>query len=206
MVENSLLPKDLDCQAERLLSTLSGPAGSPEGQLAANVIILDPTNGQILAYVDDPNSNLDPASFPGHPPGSLLTPFVYLTSFARGFTPASLVWDISTEEVPAEIDNLDLQEHGPIRLRIALANDYLVPAAQIINRVGSDNILRTLFQLGLYPPTDEPGGLTDNFDPSILLEGGEVTLLKAVQAMGILANQGVSSGILARSKSSLRGS
>ncbi|HWQ84686.1 MAG TPA: Ig-like domain-containing protein, partial [Anaerolineales bacterium] len=194
-VENSILPEDHDCQAERLLPTLSGPAGSPPGQLAANVIILDPTNGQILAYVDDPNSNLDPAGLPGHPPGSLLTPFIYLTSFTRGFTPASLLWDIPSEEVMAEIDNLDRQEHGPMRLRIAMANDYLVPAAQIMNRIGFDNIQRTMQQFGLLPFYNDEGSLPDNLDQSILIEGGELTLLDAVQALGILANQGVASGI-----------
>lgn len=194
-VQSSVLPKDLDCQAERLLPTLSGLAGSPEGQLAANIIILNPTNGQILAYVSDPNSDLDPASFPGHPPGSLLTPFIYLTSFTRGFTASSLVWDISSEGVPAEIDNLDTEENGPMRLRIAMANDYLVPAAQIVEQVGSENILRTMQQLGLYSISDELSTTPDGFDSSILVEGGEVTLLKMVQAMGIFANQGVLSGI-----------
>ena len=194
-VEASFLPKDLDCQAERLLPTLSGATGSPQGELAANVIILDPTNGQILAYVDDPNSNLDPASIPGHPPGSLLTPFIYLTSFTRGFTPGSLVWDISSEDVLVTIDKLDELDHGPMRLRIALANDYLAPATQIMNRIGFDNILRTLRQLGLYSSSDEFGASPDNLDQSILLESGEVTLLRVVQAMGVLANQGVISGI-----------
>jgi membrane peptidoglycan carboxypeptidase len=194
-VEDALLPTDLDCEAERLLPTLSGASGSPEGQLAVNVLILDPTNGHILAYVADPNSNLDPASFPGHTPGSLLTPFIYLTSFTRGFTPSSLVWDISTEEVPAEIDNLDEEEHGPMRLRLALANDYLVPAAQIMEQVGAENILRTLQQFGLYSSTDEPVSASEHFNSSILLDGGEVTLLKMVQAMGIFANQGILAGI-----------
>lgn len=194
-IENSALPEDLDCPTERLLPTLSGLAGSPEGQLAANVVILDPTNGQVLAYLDDPNSNLDPSSFPGHSPGSLLTPFIYLTSFTRGFTPSTLVWDISTESVPTEIDNLDRQEHGPMRLRIAMANDYLVPAAQIIEQVGAENILRTMVQFGLYSSTDGASSTPDNLDASILVEGGEVSLLRMAQAMGILANQGVSSGI-----------
>ena len=194
-VENSLLPEGLDCQAERLLTTLSGPAGSPEGQLATNVIILDPGNGQILAYVDDPNSNLDPASFPGHPPGSLVTPFIYLTSFTRGFTPASLVWDISTEDVLPEIDSLDEPKHGPMRLRMALANDSLVPAAQVMDSVGPENVYRTMRQFGLLISSEKSDSLPANLDQSILLDGGEVTLLSIVQAMGVFANQGVLAGI-----------
>jgi len=194
-VEDSLIPEELDCQAERLLPTLSGPAGSPEGQLAANVVILDPGTGQILAYVDDPNSNLDPSSLPGHPPASLLTPFIYLTSFTRGFTPASLVWDISTEDVLPEIDTLDEQKHGPMRLRIALANDILIPAAQVMDRVGPENIYRTIRQFGLLTSSDEQDSLPENLDQSILLDGGDVTLLSFVQAMGVFANQGVLAGI-----------
>jgi len=194
-VEDSLLPEGLDCQAERLLPTLSGPAGSPEGQLAANVVILDPGTGQILAYVEDPNSNLDPSSLPGHPPASLLTPFIYLTSFTRGFTPASLVWDISNEDVLPEIDSLDEQKHGPMRLRMALANDILVPAAQVMERVGPENIYRTIRQFGLLTSSDELDSLPENLDQSILLDGGEITLLSIVQAMGVFANQGVLAGI-----------
>ncbi len=181
-----------DCEADRLLPSLALDGGSFD-DLAANIIILDPLSGQILAMLGETTPGLDPAQPPGHPPGSLLTPFAYLTAFTRGFNPASLLWDIPTSfnESLTQISNPDQDFYGPMRLRLALANDYLIPALTTVNQIGAENVLRTMGQFGITLSTDR----TEMTVPEcpgceIILDGSEATLLDLTQAYGILANLG----------------
>ena len=122
-----------DCKAARLLPAL------PESNLidpSTSALILDPRDGQILAMVGDTNP---------HPAGTLLTPFVYLTGFTRGLGPASLVWDIPR----GDLQNPDGQLHGPVRLRAALVNDYLIPSADVLEQMGAQNAVNTARSFGL---------------------------------------------------------
>lgn len=74
---------DDGCQSARLLPTLLREDAAAAPGLDANVVVIDPSTGQVLALVGDARQ--------AHTPGSLLSPFVYLTAFTRGFSPASLV-------------------------------------------------------------------------------------------------------------------
>ncbi len=133
---------ETNCDAARYLSAL------PQSNLAqpsASALVLDPRDGQILAFVGETGAGGESAFVAAHRPGSLLTPFVYLTGFARGLGPASLVWDVPH----GNIQNPDLAFHGPMRLRAALANDYLVPALDVMDQMGADNALRTARSFGL---------------------------------------------------------
>ncbi len=182
-----------DCNAARLLPSLAVEDGSYD-DLHANIIISNPLTGQIHAMVGETTPGLDPAHSPGHNPGSLLTPFVYLTAFTRGFHPASLLWDIPylfSEEV-SQITNPTAEFRGPMRLRLALANDYLIPALDTIYQIGAENVWRTVGQFGMPMAFQTPEASPMPECPSCqyLLDGGEVTLLEMTQAFGILANQG----------------
>jgi membrane carboxypeptidase/penicillin-binding protein len=181
------------CQAARLLPTLPQSQAPPTG-LAANVVVLDPLTGQILAMVGDSQQGLDPAHLPGRPPGSMLTPFIYLTAFTRGFSPASLVWDIPLEQFDftTNILNPETEFQGPMRLRTALANDYLSPAIQTMLQIGPESIWRTTQQVGLNSLAAESTAMPSACQGcELLFTGGEVTLLKLVQAYSTFANQGL---------------
>lgn len=176
-----------ECQAARLLPTI--PGGDPSqlpASLSANMVVLEPKTGKILAMVGDPTPGSDPAHLPGHPPGSLFTPFIYLTAFTRGMGPASLLWDTPSDSIPAGLKNFDETYHGPIRLRIALANDYLIPAIKVLDQLGPENAWHTAQQLGMGSSELPSSGAA--IWP---LEAGEVNLLEASQAFGVFANQGV---------------
>ncbi|MCI0519766.1 MAG: transglycosylase domain-containing protein, partial [Chloroflexi bacterium] len=125
-----------DCPAASLLPTFTPRSTLPLSGVAASAVILDHSNGQILALVGDLAPGLDPAHSPGRPPGSLITPFIYLTGFTRGLSPASLTWDIPAPAQTAEVAAGEY--HGPVRLRLALANDYFAPAEGVINQVGAE--------------------------------------------------------------------
>jgi membrane carboxypeptidase/penicillin-binding protein len=180
------------CQAARLLPTIPGSGSRRVPKPAANLVLLDPKSGQVLAMVGEPQAGLDPAHLPGYAPGSSLTPFIYLTGFSRGLTPASLLWDIPPDPLSevGELTNPDGRFHGPVRLRIALANDYLVPASQVMAQMGVENVWRTANQLGIR----SLGSPASEQTSRILLEGGEVTLLEVTQAYAVLAAQGVMIG------------
>lgn len=158
------------CTTADLLPSL--PADStPETDGSVSALIFDPQSGQVLAAVGETLRGQETAFLAVHDPGSLMTPFIYLTGFTRGLSPASLVWDIPSS---SNIKNTDGAFHGPVRIRTALANDYLVSAQKIADQMGSDAITRTEASFGLDP--------------------GPITLLDAATAYGIFAAQGVRYG------------
>jgi len=169
----------VDCEASRLLPSLPPDLLVPSP--AASAVVTDPRNGQVLAVIGESFRGQETALLAEHDAGSLLTPFVYLTGFTRGLSPASLVWDIPAT---ADISNPDDTFHGPVRLRLALANDYLVPASQVLDQMGLENVVRTAnsFGLGLEPVTVP---LTDSVALSLLELSG---------AYGTLATGGVKYG------------
>jgi membrane peptidoglycan carboxypeptidase len=157
------------CSATQLLPSL--PPGTNLSEPSASALITDPESGQILAAVGETLRGNETAYLAAHDPGSLMEPFIYLTAFTRGTSPSSLVWDIPST---SNAQNPDGQFHGPVRARIALVNDYLVPAASIANQMGSDAIHRTESSFGL--------------------DGNTFSLLDMASAYGIFAAQGVRYG------------
>ena len=179
------LPDGSPCLSARLLPTLPSDVTLPSGT-AASGALLDPRTGEVLALLGDTTLDASAPFVAAHPPGSLLTPFAAVTAFARGYSPASLMWDLPATpgEEPAAPANPDGQVHGPVRLRIALANDYLAPLAQMITQVGPANTWRLASALGLQ-------SLTDEQSVSVLYEGGKSTVVELAQAYGAFANQGI---------------
>ncbi len=175
------------CDAARLLPTLTGEAAP--AALAAELVALDPRSGQILALAAADSRGAVPARLTAHPGGSLLTPFVYLSAFTRGFSPASLVWDIPANLPPGlnHSPNLDAAFHGPLRIRTALANDYLLPAVDLLDQLGEANVWETAARLGLPSLLGADAG-----SPGLLtLEGGALPLVEAAHAFGAWSTQGV---------------
>lgn len=178
-----------DCEAARLLQPVSGWDGSSPAKLAADALVIDPSKGEILALaVNHPGSD-KPYTSDQHPGGSILTPLIYLTGFTRSMGPASLVWDIPQPEAQAPMPNLDGEFHGPLRQRLALANDYLVPARNLYFQLGPESVWRTTQQFGVDPALDPDKRATF----SGFLEG-RITLLEASQVFATIANQGVMIG------------
>jgi membrane peptidoglycan carboxypeptidase len=101
-----------------------------------------------------------------------LDAFVYLTGFTRGLSPASLIWDIPGR---TDIENFDGLYHGPIRLRVALTNDYPAPAAQVLSQMGVENVDKIASSFGVA-------------------RDGQLSLIDAASAYGIFAQQGVHFG------------
>ncbi len=137
--DNTLLPAapGAPCEAAALLPALAPGESLPAA--SASAVVLDPHSGQILAAVGDIASDDQSTRLASHPAGTSITPFIYLTGFSRGLNPASLGWDI-----PGSGPDLGQVYHGPVRLRIALVNDYLAPAQELLAQMGQDSV-ETIF-------------------------------------------------------------
>ena len=184
-----------DCPAARLLPTLALDRQELPPDLSATLVVLQPATGQILALVGDTSKGLDPTHLPGRPPGSMLTPFLYLTAFTRGFSPASLLWDVPIQS-PDIITPSPAAYQGPVRLRTALANDYMNPAVQTMIQIGADNVWQTTQKMGLTSFARFAGDTTPATcrGCALLFDEGEVTLLEITHAYSTFANQGLMVG------------
>ncbi len=189
----------------------------------AGLVALDPKTGQILAMVGsrdyfdkeiDGNVNIALAK---RQPGSSFKPFVYATAFKKGYTPETVLFDVPTEfsarcsddskplnpnqeEECYNPENYDQRFRGPVNLRNALAQSLNVVAVKVLYLAGLQNVLETAKDVGITTLNDP-----DRYGLTLVLGGGEVTLLELTGAYGALANDGiksVSSGILSIEDSS----
>ena len=134
----------IECEPLRFLPAL--PPDIKIKDSAASAIIIDPKTGQILAVVGETLRAQETPLIAAHRPGSALDAFIYLTGFTRGLSPASLIWDIPGR---TDVQNFDGEYHGPMRLRVAMANDYQAPAAQVLSQMGVENVNRIAGSFGV---------------------------------------------------------
>ncbi|HEY8945725.1 MAG TPA: penicillin-binding transpeptidase domain-containing protein, partial [Polyangiaceae bacterium] len=124
-------------------------------------------------------------------PGSTLKPFVYAAAMERfGWTSATLVSDLglelSTPEGTYVPRNYDGREHGPVRLRVALANSLNLPALRAAAQVGPSNVMSMLERFGFDSLDRDP----DHYGAAIALGDGEVRLTELAAAYAALARDG----------------
>src|SRR5690349_20623363 len=159
----------IQCEALHFLPAL--PPGLQVPDSSTSAIITDPKSGQILAVIGETFQAQETPLIAAHNPGSTLDAFIYLTGFTRGLSPASLIWDIPGK---TDVQNFDGAYHGPLRLRIALANDYPAPAAQVLSQMGAENVNKISSSFGVARDANT-----------------ELSLLDAAGAFGVFAQQGV---------------
>ena len=165
------------CAAANLLPAL--PTSETLPGASASILLLDPRTGQVLAAVGDLHQGVQSAALASHPAGTVITPFIYLTGFSRGLNPASLSWDIpGNTPAPGQV------YHGPVRLRTALANDYLPPALNLLEQMGQESVQSIAAPFGL----NFPSGL------HLLQEDFNASPLSLAEAYGIFANNGTLAG------------
>jgi len=174
----------------------------------ASLVAIDPKTGQIITMVGsrdyfdkeiDGNFNVATAV---RQPGSSFKPFIYATAFNKGFTPDTVLFDLPTEfqstcdalgkALPGKNqkdcympDNYDGKFRGPISLRDALAQSINVPAIKLFYLAGLPDSLKTAEDLGITTL-----GETNQYGLTLVIGGGEVSLLDMTSAYGVLANTG----------------
>jgi membrane peptidoglycan carboxypeptidase len=179
------------CQADELLPRLEGVRNQSASDLSAEVVVIDPQSGQALAMVGGKGIGLLAASPDEHPAGSILSPLMYLAAFTRGFSPASLLWDIPVQGQSTPSGELQGTYQGPVSLREALVNDYQGAATQVLRQLGLKTVMLTEQQFGIYP-----SGKTEATTAAILssLYAQPLSVLEATRAYAVLANQGIMAG------------
>jgi membrane peptidoglycan carboxypeptidase len=173
------------------------------------LIAIKPDNGEILAMVgsaDFYNEEIDGQvnnALALNQPGSSIKPLTYTAAFEKGWTPATLIWDVPSEFPPSgnpldpnpryKPTNYDNRFHGPVLVRSALANSYNVPAVKTLNFVGIYDDPLTPEEDGLVAFARRMGITTltaDYYGLSLTLGGGDVTLLELTSAYTVFANLG----------------
>ncbi len=162
----------------------------------AALVAMNPKNGEVLAMVgsidyfnDEIDGQVNVATRPRQP-GSSFKPIVYTLGWQRGYTPSTIVFDVNTTfpatDKPYEPKNYDLGERGPISLRKALQGSLNIPAVKMLYLLGVSNILDFAEELGYTTFADR-----SRFGLSLVLGGGEVTLLEHTAAYATLADEGM---------------
>lgn len=165
----------------------------------AAVVVLNPKNGEILALVGSADyfnpaisGALNMATAPRQP-GSAFKPFIYAAAFdpeqAAPWTAATPIFDVETAFVTHDglyrPQNYDEKEHGPIPARIALASSLNIPAVATLQKVGVPSMTALAARLGISSL-----GRPDEYDLSLALGGGQMSLLELTAAYASFANQG----------------
>lgn len=189
--------------AERTLAENRASINNAGANNAA-MVVLQPESGQILALVGSLDFNDEVISgqvnmaLAPRQPGSSIKPFVYMTALERGWTPATLIWDVQTQfpdgtNPPYVPKNFNDRFHGPLLLRGALGNSYNIPAVKALEYVGVCDFIANVQKVGLTALRDDgcvEVGQPRNYGLALSLGGGEIPPLQMAAAFGVLANQG----------------
>jgi len=175
----------------------------------AAVVVIDPKTGQILSMVGsrdyfdksvDGNFNVATAK---RQPGSSFKPIVYAKAFEKGYTEDTTLFDVKTEfnascdpngyplpghkaavcYHPSDYDNA---YRGPMTLKNALAQSINIVAVKLLYLVGMKDSFKMANDLGITTLTDPT-----RYGLSLVIGGGETTLLEMTSAYSVFAASGV---------------
>ena len=174
------------------------------------LVAIDPKTGQILSMVG--SRDFFDTEIPGQfnittaerQPGSSFKPIVYSAAFKLGYTPETVLFDTPTqfsalcdaygkplrtganESICYSPENYDGIFRGPVTLREALAQSLNIPAVKLLYLTGIPNAISLAQSMGLSTINDP-----NRYGLSLVLGGGEVTLLELTNAYGVFANNGI---------------
>ena len=175
----------------------------------ASLITMDPTTGEILAYVgsydyynNSPKvrGDYDSAGIAMRQPGSTFKLFTYLTAMQKGFlgkplTASTILNDIefcmndgsAKGYCPKNAPNNGFSvQNGPLTFRQALRESLNLPALSVARAVGVDAIMETVAQLGIR----RDWGDRANYGLSFAIGAGELRLIDMASAFQTVANMG----------------
>ena len=201
------LDYDLQTKAEAIaLKHAKENEKNYNGENAA-VVVIDPKTGQILSMVGsrdyfdktiDGNFNVTTAE---RQPGSSFKPIVYAEALKKGFTENTTLFDVKTEfnsscsptGIPKNRgtkcympNNYDNGFRGPMTLRDALAQSINIVAVKLLYLVGIPDALKMAHDLGVTSLNDPT-----RYGLSLVIGGGETSLLDMTSAYSVFANEGV---------------
>jgi len=164
----------------------------------AALVSLDPKTGEILAMVGskdyfdkeiDGNVNV---TLRPRQPGSSFKPYTYAAAFKAGYTPETVIFDLTTNFGPDGSGkdyiprNYDQKERGPLTMRQAMSMSLNIPAVKTLYLAGIKNTIKTAADLGITT-LNRP----EMYGLALTLGGAEVKLLDHASAFGVFAAEGI---------------
>ena len=205
------LDYDMQQKAEEVTDRFAPTLASNFEANNVAMVAIDPKTGDILSmvgsrdYFDQDNEGNFNVTLAKRQPGSTFKPFVYATLFQKGYTTETVLFDVKTEfssrctvdgkpknpsDDPAKTcyspNDYDGQFPGPMTVRRALAQSRNVPAVKALYLAGIKDSIDTAERMGITSLT-EP----DRYGLTLVLGGGEVSLLELTGAYGVFANDGI---------------
>lgn len=199
------LDYELQAEAEKIVNRYALENEQKFRATNAGLTAIDPKTGQILVMVGsrdyfdeaiDGNFNVTTGK---RQPGSSFKPIVYASALRDGYTPETVVFDVPTQfstacepnDLSSEGDcyspqNYDNKFRGPMNLRDALAQSVNVPAVEVLYLTGLRDALTLAKDMGIETLTT-----ASRYGLTLVLGGGEVTLLDLTGAYGVFANEGI---------------
>lgn len=203
------LDYELQVKAEEMVKKFAEENRKNFNAKNAGLVAVDPKTGQILVMIgskdyfnveEDGNFNVTLAH---RQPGSSIKPFIYATAFKKGYTPNTVVFDLKTEFNTAcnpdgtpkpgtrpdacySPENYDHIFRGPVTFRNALAQSINIPSVKVLYLAGLKDSLETIKDMGITT-LNQP----QRYGLTLVLGGGEVSLLELTGGYAVFANNGV---------------
>lgn len=161
----------------------------------AALIAIDPKTSQVLTMVgsrdfnnEDIDGQFNVAVLGRRQPGSSFKPFVYTAAFEKGYTPDTVLYDVSTNfdsrdgkvYTPKDYDG---KERGLVTMRKALQGSLNIPAVKTMYLVGEQQTADFAKRFGYTT-------FTGDYGLSLVLGGAEVSPLEHTDAYAALADGG----------------
>jgi penicillin-binding protein 1C len=161
------------------------------------VVVIENATGNVLAlvgsrdYFEAESGQVNGAWAP-RSAGSTFKPFTYLLALESGMTPATVIADVPTDFATStgvfSPQNFNRQFHGPMRLRLALANSLNVSAVKVLEAAGGAAVLqKRLRECGLTTL----GAKANHYGLGLTIGNAEARLLELTNAYATLARMGV---------------
>lgn len=199
------LDADLEVKAEEIVKKRATENEKSFNAENAAIVAVDPKTGDILTmagsrdYFDKEIDGAYNIALANRQPGSSFKPFVYAASFVKGYTPDTVLFDVPTQfstACPATSlsdtppcyapGNFDGKFFGPMTIRDALAQSRNIPAVKALYLVGINNAITLARSMGISTLGD-----ANHYGLTLVLGGGEVTLLDMAEGYGVFANNGI---------------
>ncbi len=168
------------------------------------LVAIDPVTRDVLAYVgnsdysdEDHGGKIDMAQVPRQP-GSSFKPIVYAAAFQKGYTPATVLYDVTTKIGDDQPQDFDGKTMGPLTIRQALGASRNIPAAKAFFLAGGEQpILELARDLGAPTPLVQrrtlqtpTGSGSFEYGWPLALGAAETPLFEMVQAYASFADGG----------------
>ncbi len=196
---------DLEAKAEEIAKQYAATNEQNFNGSNDAFVAIDPKTGGILTMVGsrdyfdtkiDGNFNVTTAH---RQPGSTFKPFVYSEAFIKGYTPDTVLFDVPTQfaaNCPPDNftsenncyapGNYDDKFRGPMTLRNALAQSINVPSVKVLYLAGIRDSIDLASNMGI-----QSLGNPNQYGLTLVLGGGEVSLLDMTSAYGVFATEGI---------------